>query len=68
MGEDIRGSPLLRLVNRCEGPSPGQERSVVRGVGGGEGADGFDGGSELRFCGVGVPWAGAGVGSCVVGE
>ena len=33
-----------------------------------EGADGFDGGGELRFCSVGVPWAGAGVGSCVVGE
>ena len=40
----------------------------VEGVGGGEGADGFDGGSELRFCGVGVPWAGAGVSSCVIGE
>ena len=24
----------------------------VESVGGGEGADGFDGGSELRFCGV----------------
>ena len=40
----------------------------IEGVGGGEGADGFDGGSELCFCGVGVPWAGTGVGSCVVGE
>ena len=37
-------------------------------VGGCEGADGFDSGSELRFCGVGVPWAGAGVFSCVIGE
>ena len=40
----------------------------VESVGGGEGANGFDSGSELRFCGVGVPWSGAGVGSCVIGE
>ena len=37
-------------------------------VGGCEGADGFDGGGELRFCSVGLPWAGASVGSCIVGE
>ena len=40
----------------------------IEGVGGCEGADGFDGGGELRFCGVGLPWAGASVGSCIVGE
>ena len=40
----------------------------VESVGGSEGANGFDCGSELRFCGVGVPWSGAGVGSCVIGE
>ena len=40
----------------------------VESVGGGKGADGFDSGSELRFCSVGVPWAGAGVCSCVIGE
>ena len=40
----------------------------IESVGGCEGADGFDGGGELRFCSVGVPWAGAGVGSCIVGE
>ena len=46
----------------------GWRRDVFDGVGGCEGADGFDGGGELRFCSVGVPWAGAGVGSCIVGE
>ena len=40
----------------------------IESVGGCEGADGFDDGSELRFCGVGAPWAGAGVSSCVIGE
>ena len=40
----------------------------IESVGGREGADGFDGGGELRFCSVGVPWAGAGVDSCIVGE
>ena len=40
----------------------------VESVGGSEGANGFDCGSELRFCGVGAPWAGSGVGSCVIGE
>ena len=40
----------------------------IEGVGGCEGADGFDGGGKLRFCGDGLPWAGASVGSCIVGK
>ena len=40
----------------------------IEGVSGCEGADGFDGGSKLRFCSIGLPWAGASVGSCVVGK
>ena len=42
--------------------------SCVEGVGGCKGADGFDGGGELRFGSIGLPWAGASVGSCVVGK
>ena len=40
----------------------------VEGVGGCEGADDFDGGGKLRFSSIGLPWTGAGVGYCVVGE
>ena len=40
----------------------------IEGVGGCEVADGFDDGGELCFRGIGLPWAGAGMGSCVVGE
>ena len=40
----------------------------IEGEGGCEGDDGFDGGGELRFCGIDLPWAGASVGSCIVGE
>ena len=42
----------------------------IEGVGGCKGADGFDGGGELCFGSIGLPWAGAGVGvgSCVVGK
>ena len=40
----------------------------LEGVGGCEGADGFDDGCELRFCSICSPWAGACVGSGVVGK
>ena len=40
----------------------------VEGVDGCKGANGFDGGGELRFGSIGLPWAGAGMGACVVGE
>ena len=40
----------------------------IESVGGCEGADGFDDGGELCFGSIGLPWAGAGMGSCVVGE
>ena len=40
----------------------------IEGVGGCEGANGFDGGDELLFGSIGLPWAGAGMGSCVLGE
>ena len=40
----------------------------IEGVGGGEGADEFDDVGELCFGSIGLPWAGVGMGSCVVGE
>ena len=40
----------------------------VEGVGGGEGSDGFDDISELSLGSVRAPWAGACVGSSIVGE
>ena len=40
----------------------------IEGVGGCEGADGFDDGGEFCFGSIGSLWAGAGMGSCVVGE
>ena len=40
----------------------------IEGVGGCEGADGFDDISKLCFGSIGLPWAGACMGSCVVGE
>ena len=40
----------------------------IKGVGFCEGADGFDDGGELCFGSIGLPWASAGMGSCVVGE
>jgi len=40
----------------------------LEGVGGCEGADGFDDGRELRFGSICSPWAGACVGSGVVGK
>ena len=43
--------------------------SCTEGVGGREGADGFDDGSELCLGSIGSPpWAGSGMVSCVVGE
>ena len=40
----------------------------IEGVCGGEGADCFDDGGQLRFCGIRPPWARACVGSGVVGK
>ena len=40
----------------------------IESVGGCEGADGFDDGGEWCFGSIGLPWAGASMGSCVVGE
>jgi len=40
----------------------------LEGVGGCEGSDGFDDGRELRFGSICSPWAGACVGSGVVGK
>ena len=40
----------------------------IEGVGGREGAYGFDDGGKLCFGSICLPWAGAGMSSCVVGE
>ena len=40
----------------------------IEGVGGGEGSNCFDDVGELRFGGIRPPWAGACVGSGVVGK
>ena len=40
----------------------------VEGVGGCEGVNGCDDGCELCFGSIGLPWAGAGMGSCIVSE
>ena len=40
----------------------------IEDVSGCEGADGFDDSGALCFGSIDLPWAGAGMGSCAVGE
>ena len=58
---------VLDVVVYLDG-SPASVFPCVEGVGGGEGSDGFDDISELSLGSVRASWAGACVGSSIVGE